>query len=73
MKNHKRAERRRHKDRMKRKAKRKFWWYDDVTQAVKYADHLAVCSCMACGNPRKFFNQKTMQERKAELEATDNA
>lgn len=24
------------------------------------------CSCYMCGNPRKFFNEKTIQERKAE-------
>ena len=26
--------------------------------------HSADCSCPACGNPRKFFNELTIQERK---------
>lgn len=25
-----------------------------------------VCSCFMCGNPRKFFNEKTIQERSLE-------
>ena len=24
------------------------------------------CSCWMCGNPRKYFNEKTMQEKKSE-------
>ena len=29
-----------------------------------YRDTTTKCSAMCCGNPRKFFNQKTLQERK---------
>lgn len=40
--------------------------------AVKYADHLAVCSCVSCGNPRRFGGSHapvlTRQERVAELQ-----
>lgn len=25
--------------------------------------HSVNCSCAACGNPRKFFNEKTLQEK----------
>jgi hypothetical protein len=25
------------------------------------------CSCCMCGNPRKFWNEKTMQEKKADI------
>jgi hypothetical protein len=25
------------------------------------------CSCYMCGNPRKFWNEKTMQEKKADI------
>ena len=32
---------------------------------VKHADHLRVCSCAACGNPRKWFGEKTLAEKKA--------
>jgi len=31
------------------------------------ADNLAVCSCWMCGNPRKFFAEETMQERRMRL------
>lgn len=24
------------------------------------------CSCLVCGNPRRYFGEKTMQERRAE-------
>jgi len=35
--------------------------------AKKWANNMANCSAYCCGNPRKFFTVKTMQERKAEL------
>jgi hypothetical protein len=60
----KRAERRHHADRMKAKAKRVRPW--DSTATHK-ADHLAICSCSMCGNPRRHFKGKdriTIQERK---------
>lgn len=25
------------------------------------------CSCMMCGNPRRYFNEKTIQELKADV------
>ena len=28
------------------------------------ANHGKLCSCHMCGNPRKFFNAKTLQEQK---------
>lgn len=31
----------------------------------KLYDHLAVCSCRSCGNPRKHFKELSMQERRA--------
>jgi len=36
--------------------------------AAKWANHLKGCSCYMCGNPRKYFNELTMQERKANEE-----
>ena len=33
-------------------------------RAVKWANHLALCSCFMCGNPRR-QGEVTMQERKA--------
>ena len=35
---------------------------------AKSADHLAVCSYWMCGNPRKWYGEPTMQERKASLD-----
>jgi hypothetical protein len=29
------------------------------------ADNNTVCSCWMCGNPRKYFGQLTVQEKKA--------
>lgn len=50
--------------RMKKRALR---LYPHDTQA-KNANHLAVCSCFMCGNPRRYFkNEKTMQERRADI------
>tara|TARA_R110000823_G_scaffold115491_4_gene238178 strand:+ start:1873 stop:2073 length:201 start_codon:yes stop_codon:yes gene_type:complete len=49
------------------------WWTaeskdeQDICQqkeAVKRHDHAATCSCWMCGNPRKYFKEKTMQERR---------
>ena len=55
----KRAERRTHKQRMKRKAK---LIYSGCRCPEKYADHLSCCSCWMCGNPRKHWTSRTRQE-----------
>ncbi len=64
----KRERRIRDKRRMKAKARmvaRTSWGYKDPARAVKHADYLAVCSCHQCGNPRRHFGTRTMQEAKA--------
>ena len=61
MKSSKRALRRHQKARVKAKARR---IYPHDSEA-KSADHLAVCSCWMCGNPRKWYGEPTIQERKA--------
>ena len=45
--------------------------YPDWPGAFKWANHLAGCSCYACGNPRKHFQMQTMQERRAALSLRD--
>lgn len=35
------------------------------------ANHLAMCSCYMCGNPRKWWNSKTRQEIIADLAFVD--
>ena len=52
-----RAYRRHHMKRLKKK--RIAWWGD-----VRNYHTPTMCSCFMCGNPRKHFNQLTIQERK---------
>lgn len=69
MKNKKRALRRHHANRMMRKVSNYYaaWCRDDREQFARYHyNHAALCSCEGCGNPRKHFGEKTMQERKAD-------
>jgi len=56
----KRARRRRDLLRMKAKARRVYPHNKNATEA----EYLAVCSCWMCGNPRKWFGDLTMQERR---------
>lgn len=56
-----RADRRHHDERMKMKARRLY----PHDKKAKLSDHLAQCSCHMCGNPRKYFGEPTMQERRA--------
>lgn len=42
--------------------------WGDGKQYERVAEHLAVCSCPGCGNPRRWFGgseRLTMQERRA--------
>lgn len=73
MKDTNRASRRAQQQRVKHNAYRKFkeshyaWMQDDealVDRARRKANHMKDCSCFMCGNPRKFFNETTVQEKK---------
>ncbi len=57
--------RRRRKDlrRMKERAKKIYHW-NDPNEAAKLAEHLAHCSLSCCGNPRKWWGELTMQEKR---------
>jgi len=66
-----RAERRHHHQRMIDKVKKfRFvqpeFYNGDETQRQKHIRQMAEtrhpCSCHMCGNPRRMFNEKTMQE-----------
>lgn len=67
-----RAERRLAAKRMKAKAKEmlKAWGIRDekLTGRMigKHADNMAICSCTWCGNPRKIWGKKTIQELRSE-------
>ena len=47
------------------------WWNThhtnpDLDEASgRLANDIKCCSCYMCGNPRKWFNELTLQERKA--------
>jgi len=51
---------------MKDKARRVRPW----DEKAKCANHLAVCSCWMCGNPRKHWRAKTIQEMKQDEKDT---
>lgn len=36
-------------------------------RAMRWFKHPAMCSSLCCGNPRKWFGEKTVQERRAAL------
>lgn len=65
-----RAYRRSQLERMKQKALRlarsRAWdcssLLDFERSQIKRANHLASCSCPMCGNPRKWFGERTRQE-----------
>ncbi len=73
MKNLKRALRRHHRDRLLQKRKH-YWSYNNA-----YNDTLNVeiphsvintptpCSCYMCGNPRKYFKEASLEERRYSL------
>ncbi len=69
----KRERRRRDYLRMKDRARRvqAHWWGTyhtdpDLDEASgRLANDIKCCSCYMCGNPRKWFNELTFQERKS--------
>lgn len=72
MKDYSRALRRKHRARVYRKRKQNYKYLfendRDLTFQKKWLKTPVPCSCTMCGNPRKFFKQKTRQERIAELQ-----
>jgi hypothetical protein len=65
-----RSDRRHHIERLKKK-RRKYWsWGENKSdRAIGMLVHTPkTCSCHMCGNPRKYWKEKTIQEKKAEQE-----
>lgn len=68
MKESKRALRRFHQERIKRKRKKHF--ISNTPEGISFSQRRlhsfletpTTCSCWMCGNPRKYFNEKTKQE-----------
>ena len=66
-----RAERRHHDQRMRDRYRRKerlhpLWSSTSPASAGRYANHGCTCSCDMCGNPRRYFKEKTIQELRHE-------
>jgi len=61
-----RSERRHHTERLKKN--RKMHWGRKLgeKELSKVVDTPTPCSCPLCGNPRRHFGTKTIQERKIE-------
>lgn len=38
-------------------------WLDGAVKRM--ADNMQICSCHACGNPRRYWDSDTMQEKRA--------
>lgn len=63
--------RRHHRQRLK--AKRSYHWGRDISKTheiSKVVDTPTPCSCYMCGNERKHFKLRTVQERRA-MQAVD--
>ena len=65
MKENIRAIRRAERERIIKK-RSKYWNgdYKSEKQLSKLARTSTPCSCFMCGNPRKYFNEETIQERR---------
>jgi len=74
----KRSIRRHHIERLKNKRKYYWGWPSQVSDLTKPAEEMPIefqsfivntpkpHTCWMCGNPRKYFNEKTIQEKKYE-------
>ena len=65
------AWRRKQEVRKKKKVVREYdkWWGDWDSKSIGLKSHTPCgCSCYMCGNPRKYYNEKTIQELKNESE-----
>lgn len=51
---------------LKKRDARRIYPHDPKARA---ANHLKICSCHMCGNPRHHWNELTIQERKARASA----
>ena len=61
--------RRNQEEKKKKKVVKHDWfsWFAPTPTLIGLKAHTPKnCSCYMCGNPRKFFNEKTFQEKKNE-------
>ena len=66
-----RAVRRHHEQRVKCRVRRYYRGYaaQDPRHLGKIAHAPQLCSCFMCGNPRRYFGEPTLQERRAVRQA----
>jgi len=62
-----RSLRRHHAKRLKKK-RRDYRTAFNERNLVKVVNTPKPCSCFMCGNPRRYYGEKTIQEQKAEIE-----
>lgn len=57
------------------RAKHTAFWFTTTEMLLQYArhhtDNSTTCSCYMCGNPRKYFKEKTRQEEIFDLSSTE--
>jgi len=66
-----RAETKRVKANFRRSEKQRRYWGFSVRNAGLFANHGKVCSCYMCGNPRRHFGIKTMDEAVSRIEMAE--
>ena len=62
--------RRNQEEKKKKKVSKHDWflWLDKTPRVIGQASHTPKqCSCHMCGNPRKYWKEKTIQERRNEI------
>jgi len=66
-----RAERRHHELRVKKRVGNYYGGYarDNPRHIGKIAHARRLCSCNLCGNPRRYFGERTLQERRSGIAA----
>jgi len=72
IKKYSRAQRRHDRERLKKK-RSTYWdytWYLENNSLGIMLNTPARCSCYMCGNPRRYFGEVTMQEKKYKEGAT---
>lgn len=80
---HSRAHRRHHRARLiEKRVKQRPSWFENMHEQPdgerrlaraqgRLADTSTLCSCVMCGNPRRYFNHRTRAEERADIEIVE--
>ena len=63
-----RAYRRKALAKAKKKCKNRILWWDPEVDVNHFYRNRKPCSCYMCGNPRKYYGDVTLQERRAAID-----